>query len=255
MDGMPVMSRAHVLTACVLAASCLIASVARAHTQAATADPDEGTLSSVRPRIPEPMLFDLVRPLGAARGEFEVNSLFRLTPAVGGGVRWAPEVEYAFAPGYGVEFELPIDGRAVSSVKAALQGTLPGPRPRTFIHGWQGIWEGERHGGGRQIDLLYLAGSRWHRRWSAFTVTGVRQVAHGARSRALLGNASLFYHAGKETSFGIETNLASAGASRVTVMPQLLTRRSRYNVQGGAGLVRESGRTRLQVAWRLSREL
>ena len=65
-------------------------------------DPDEGGLSSVKPRIPEPMVFDLVRPLGAARGELEVNSLFRLPVAREGRLLWAPEVEYTFADGYGI---------------------------------------------------------------------------------------------------------------------------------------------------------
>ena len=49
-------------------------------------DPDEGTLSSIKPQIPEPVVFDLVRPLGAERGEFEVNSLFRV-PVEGAGTR------------------------------------------------------------------------------------------------------------------------------------------------------------------------
>ena len=47
------------------------------------------------PVIPEPMLFDLMRPLGAERGELEVNTLVR--PSVGRnatGVAWAPEVEW-----------------------------------------------------------------------------------------------------------------------------------------------------------------
>lgn len=54
-------------------------------------DPDEGTLSSVRPRIPEPMVYDLIRPLGAEKGEFEVNSLFRIKPAqYPATLQWAP---------------------------------------------------------------------------------------------------------------------------------------------------------------------
>lgn len=229
------------------------ARAASAHTDV---DPDEGTLSSVRPRIPEPMVFDLVRPLGARRGELEVNSLFRLSPGEQPRLlHWAPEVEYTFANGHGVELEVPIEGRRVASVKAALQGTLPGPRPRVFIHGWQGIWEGAR-GGGAQVDVLYLAGARWHPRWSTFTMTGVRRERHGPEKHVLLQNTTLFYHAGKETSLGLETNLAGDGAGRhrLMLMPQVHTRKSRYNVQGGAGVVHHAGRLRLQIAWRVSRE-
>lgn len=239
----------HLFLSCVL----LVPALAAAQ---APIDPDEGTLSSVRPRIPEPMVFDLVRPLGAHRGEFEVNSLFRTSP----GTRprhllWAPEVEYTFADGHGVEFELPMEDGRVDSLKLAVQGTLPGPKPRSFIHGWQGIWEGAVDGGA-DIDVLYLAGLRWSRQWSVFTMTGVRQSRHTGIAHTLLGNYSLFYHLGKETTLGLETNYSGGGVDRrrFLLMPQVHTRRSRYNLQGGIGLVRETGRNHLHLAWRLSRE-
>lgn len=227
-----------------------VASSGQIHT-----DPDEATLSSVRPRIPEPMVFDLVRPLGAQRGELEVNSLFRVSPgAPQGHLLWAPEVEYAFANGHGVEFELPMAGGRIESVKLALQGTLPGPSPHTFIHGWQGIWERARDGGA-QVDLLYLAGVRWHRRWSAFTMNGVRQERHGAVGPAYLANVTLFHHVGKETSFGLETNVTAGRVERrLLLMPQVHTRKSRYNLQGGLGIDYAAGRAHAQAAWRLSRE-
>lgn len=219
-------------------------------------DPDEGTLSSIKPRIPEPMVFDLVRPLGAHRGELEVNSLFRVSPgAHSRHVQWAPEVEYTFADGYGVEFELPMEGGRLDSLKVAVQGTLPGPKPRSFIQGWQGIWESAREGGA-QVDLMYLAGARWHRNWSVFTMTGVRQERYSGVGHLFLGNYSLFFHAGRETTFGLESNLSGGGhaPARMMLMPQIHTRRSRYNVQGGAGLVREAGQNHFQIAWRISRE-
>jgi hypothetical protein len=221
----------------------------------ASHDPDEGTLSSVHPRIPEPLVFDLVRPLGAKRGELEVNSLFRLSPRRDPRhLLWAPEVEYAFADGYGIELELPMEDTGLESVKMALQGTLPGPSPRTFIHGWQGIFERSRHDSS-QIDLLYLAGARWHPRWSGFTMTGLRLYRDEGTDRAFLGNYSLFYHAADEMSFGLESNLArGSGRHSFLLMPQLHVRRSRYNVQGGVGALREDGATHVQLAWRISRE-
>ncbi len=56
------------------------------------------------PRIPEPMVFDLVRGLGARRGELEFNVL-NLVPFRRGGpsYEWAPEVEYAVFDGFAVE--------------------------------------------------------------------------------------------------------------------------------------------------------
>lgn len=115
--------------------------------QQAPHDPDEGSLSSIRPRIPEPLVFDLIRPLGAEKGELEVNSLFRIAPSdQPRRLQWAPEVEYAFAEGYGIEFELPLENAGVASYKGAIQGTLPGPWKRRFIHGWQAIGETARKG-------------------------------------------------------------------------------------------------------------
>lgn len=219
-------------------------------------DPDEGTLSSVRPHIPEPMVFDLVRPLGAARGELEVNSLVRVAPSRSTDVEWAPEVEYTFANGHGIELELPFANGTLERIKVALQGTLPGPKPRSFIHGWQGIWEGARHGDGTQADLLYLTGARPHRRWSVFTMAGVRrEMEHGTTHR-MLANASLFLHARRDVSYGLESNFAGKGAAgrQFLLMPQVHLRRSRVNVQVGAGLARTGGSNTLQVAGRVSRE-
>lgn len=102
-------------------------------------DPNEGTLSSVKPRIPEPLVFDLIRPLGAERGELEVNTLVRYK--ANSAIQWVPEVGYAFAKGYGLEFELPLEDTSIDTHKAALQSTLPGPWKKKFIHGWQGIGE------------------------------------------------------------------------------------------------------------------
>lgn len=75
------------------------------------------------PRIPEPMVFDLVRPLGARRGEVEFNTLglvpltrktrkvddvtdllglVRRSPDTQG-VEWAPEAEFVLTDGIALE--------------------------------------------------------------------------------------------------------------------------------------------------------
>lgn len=55
------------------------------------ASPDAST---AYPHIPEPMVFDMMRPLGAKQGELEANVL-TTTPWSGkdGNTHWAPEVE------------------------------------------------------------------------------------------------------------------------------------------------------------------
>lgn len=220
-------------------------------------DPDEGTLSSVKPRIPEPMVFDLIRPLGAERGEVEVNSLFRFSP--GDRPRqllWAPEVEYAFLEGYGIEFELPMENARIDSWKGAIQGTLPGPWRKKFIQGWQALGELSREGDHSKINLLYLAGARWHRNWSAFSMTGIERERGGRVAYAFLGNYSLFFHQRDTFNYGLETNFKGRGVSGrgVLLMPQALFRRSRLNLQAGAGWRWHTGASGFVIGWRLSRE-
>ncbi len=220
-------------------------------------DPDEGTLSSIKPRIPEPMVVDLIRPLGAKRGEFEVNSLFRLNPTQRPRqLQWAPEVEYAFWDGYGVEFEVPSENARIANWKGALQGTLPGPHPTKFIHGWQAIGEVARGREVAQIDMLYLAGARWHRHWSAFSMTGLRRELHDTSGSAFLGNYSLFFHQRDSVTYGLESNFKSRGVSGPTrlFMPQVQLRGNRLNLQFGAGWLSTSRAHALQIGWRLSRE-
>src|SRR5688500_18024187 len=61
---------------------------------------------------PEPMVFDLVDPLGAPKGELEINTLMDFVPRTGK-LEWQPEIEYAFADGYAAEFELPLENSTV----------------------------------------------------------------------------------------------------------------------------------------------
>lgn len=237
---------------------CFVAPELRpARAQNRPVDPDEGTLSSIRPRIPEPMVFDLIRPLGAQRGEIEVNSLFRFKPGDKPlRVLWAPEIEYAFLEGYGIEFEVPMENGSVDSWKGAIQGTLPGPWKKTFIHGWQALGETGRDGGHYKIDLMYLAGVRWNRNWSTFSMTGVERESGPSVRHAFLGNYSLFFHLRDTISYGLESNIKGRGNSGrgLLLMPQAQFRTSRLNLQVGAGWRGHNGTNGLQLGWRFSRE-
>jgi hypothetical protein len=213
-------------------------------------DPDEASLSSAKPRIPEPMVFDLVRPLGAKRGELEVNSLFR-------GTRWAPEVEYTFANGWGLEFELPIDKIHIESTKTAIQGTLPGSIGHRSIHGVQFIWENLVREPGGQTDSLYLFGYRFNKRWSVFHMKGLRRQWSEADSKsAMLSNHTVFYQPNKKLVFGVEANYQgeTLDHGHVLVMPQVHFKLGRLNLQTGLGLNQSVERRRAQFALRLSRE-
>lgn len=159
-------------------------------------DPDEGGLSSIRLQIPEPLVFDLVRPLGARRGEIEVNTLF-VQPLTGRQrkLQWAPEVEIAFAEGHAIEFELPVEGVEVESYKLALQSKFPARRSPRFTHGWQGIVEKGRHDFAWDTSQLYVTGLRWHENWSMLSLHGPRYFRpRGATGQwSMLMNSTLFY--------------------------------------------------------------
>lgn len=224
-------------------------------------DPDEGSVGSIRLKIPEPMVFDLVRPLGAAKGELEVNSLFRqrLTGAHRS-LLWAPEIEVTFAEGHAIEFELPAEGSSLESYKLALQSKLPARKSRFFTHGWQGIVEKGRHGVAWETSQLYLTGVRWHPRWSSMSLHGPRYVRpRGARGEwQMLANNTLFYQAPRRPVVGFETNLRAARASGVAalLMPQVhFHLGQRVQLQVGLGAQREpADRLRPAAGWRLIRE-
>jgi hypothetical protein len=198
------------------------------------------------PDIAEPMIFDLVRPLGARRGELEVNALAQ--HSLSGrdrSVEWAPEIEYAVVDGFAVELELPFENRRVTDYKLGLQGTFGLLNQGRGIHGVQylGLWNRER----RRWDssLLYVIGNRFDRRTSTLTMIGVGEVGAGGReTRALLLNHTSFYDISDKTVAGVEVNIR-AGRDRATlVMPQVQQDiGQRFQVQAGFGAERHAGDT------------
>lgn len=219
-------------------------------------DPDEATFASSRLKIPEPMVFDLVRPLGAPKGELEINSLFRVSEFGGRPVlQWAPEIEYTFADGWGVEFELPVENSYVESYKVALQGKLARFGTRSTIQGWQTIYEWERGPRSPQIDLLHLFGWQINADWSFFSMNGTRRYSSPRKDYGYLGNHTVFRKFSNTFEVGFETNTQAAPAApiRFMAMPQILWRVGSYNIQAGAGTLTHEG-TRLKLAWRISKE-
>ncbi|MFN3988954.1 MAG: hypothetical protein ACK4IS_01710 [Erythrobacter sp.] len=195
------------------------------------------------PLIPEPMVFDMIRPLAAPRGELEANALalFPLN-ARGEDIDWAPEIEYAFANGWAAEFELPFDNERLTGYKFALQGTIGTFAQKRGVHGVQAIAVVDRETGRLDTSLLYIAGVRYSEKWSTLTMVGLNRPADppvpGARrDDALLINHSLFYDAGKHTVVGVETNLRSGRAStKWLMMPQVHQRLSeKVMIQAGLG--------------------
>ncbi len=225
-------------------------------------DMNTGIAGSTRPYVPEPMVFDLIRPLGARKGELEINTLSVL-PLRGKRSRlnWAPEIEYAFRDGYAIEFELPMENLAVESYKLALQGTVGTVLDNRLIHGWQVLGEYGRHDRSLRTDAMYIVGHRINDRWSLLSMSGLRHtdITGGGRFRGLLNN-SLFYAVSDKLTFGLETNLELArrtARNSYLIMPQIHLEIGRhYSLQLGGGFERYShGRLRPVLGMRLIREI
>ena len=218
------------------------------------------------PAIPEPMVFDMMRPLGAKKGEMEANVLaltqapFRPTRA-----EWAPEVEYAFADGKAVEFELPFDGARLAAFKLGLQTAFGVSADGKSAHGAQYLGIYDREAGRYTSSLLYMAGKRFSERFSIMNMIGLDDIVlkrrggggSGARGHnALLLNHASFYDLRIGTVLGAELNVAGGGRGHVRLTPQVHQRLAeRVNVQFGAGLEKaRRGAARPVAGVRLVRE-
>ncbi len=174
--------------------------------------------------MPEPMIFDLVRPLGAKRGELEVNTLFQQSTQSGAPLEWAPEIEWAFRDGLAIEGELPFVNGELKTYKAALQGTLTPSASGRFQHGWQVIGQRVRADQSWSADVLYLAGYRPWERITLFTMTGAtRSEFDGEAVVQAVQNTSVFYEASPSLILGVETNWVLGAADRRSrlIMPQV----------------------------------
>ncbi|MDO9022884.1 MAG: hypothetical protein Q7V43_38530 [Myxococcales bacterium] len=177
-------------------------------------------------QVPEPMIFDLARSLGARRGELEVNTLMVLERRDGqNAVRWAPEVEWAFARGHTIELELPFHGSHLEALKFALQGTIGTFGGNRFIHGWQSLNEVTLADSRIANTLLYLFGTRFTDRFSAFAMTGARAdwtPGQSDREFSFVANASAFADLSNRLVVGLEANTVySSERWRVAVVPQV----------------------------------
>jgi hypothetical protein len=232
------------------------------------------------PRIPEPMVFDLVRPLGAGRGEAEFNTLglvpltrktrrvddvtdplglVRRSPDTQG-VEWAPEVEFVLTDGLAFELELPLENGSVEAYKVAGQATFGTLWDHRFIHGAQVIAQYDRQPGTWTTTWLYLAGARLNNLWSLFGMVGPR-FEHGSpvggRHAEILGNVTLFADITDRWVGGVEMNVGQVldGSGSLLVMPQVHYEvDSHWMVQAGVGARVIDDAILAEIGFRLIRE-
>lgn len=174
-------------------------------------------------RIPEPMIFDLMRPLGARRGEMEVNALVDYD-ARAGGLSWAPELEYAFDDGFALEVELPFENADLSKYKFGLQKTMETDLARGMINGWQSILYKDYGSKYISADVTYIHALRWNERWSSVSLLGLRMHHLNGHTRTdpLLNN-SVLYDVSTRLTLGLEFNheMQSGNRWRYRVTPQM----------------------------------
>ena len=176
--------------------------------------------------VPEPMVFDLVRGLGASKGELEVNALAILPLSNGdpAAPEIAPEIEYAFQDGLALELELPFEDDGLYSIKAAGQWTIGDVPEKGFIHGTQVIVERLIEEDVWDLSLLYLPAFRFDEKWSTQMMFGVRGLVGSDVSDDIgaLANATLFRDLNPKWTLGLEIDsvlMADTGSS-VLIMPQ-----------------------------------
>ncbi|MET4896516.1 hypothetical protein RN629_04985 [Sphingomonadaceae bacterium jetA1] len=210
------------------------------------------------PHIPEPMIFDMIRPLTAGRGEVEVNTLVQHDlSGPRGEVEWAPEIEMAVADGVAVELELPLIDRRVVQYKMGLQGRLGHLRGGRGIHGVQYLGLYDRADGRWHSTLLWLLGNRFGERWSMMTMVGIGDVTlREGNETGLVVNHSTFYDLNRDTVLGLEVNRQNGDGAYWLMMPQVHRGFGKLGVQGGVGAERARGeRFRPRLGLRVIRAL
>jgi len=210
------------------------------------------------PDIPEPMVFDMIRPLTAKAGEIEVNALAqRDLTGPRHELEWAPEVELAVADGLAVELELPLIDNRVVQYKMGLQKRLGTFRGGRSVHGVQYLGLHDREDGGWTSTLLWLLGNRFGERWSTMTMVGIGDVTlREGNETGFIVNHSTFYDLTPDTVLGLELNRQNGDGAYWLLMPQVHRAFGKLGVQGGLGAERARGeRFRPRLGLRVIREL
>jgi len=232
------------------------------------------------PNVPEPMVFDLIRPLGVRRGELEVNVLgfvpFRRTRARNpqfsfitgadqsvqrrAAFEWAPEIEYGLFDNFALEFELPMAEGRVEAYKGAAQYTLGTAFNEQFIHGFQGILFVDRTNGAVTPTILYLAALRLDPIYSLQAMIGFSHEFGGENLSSpslVLLNLALFAEVSEKWTLGVEANYISEleGAAELLLMPQAHWNfTDKWSIQFGVGTRAEEGNFSAEAVFRLIRE-
>lgn len=226
------------------------------------------------PGIPEPLYFDLIRPLDVRKGEGEFNLVGAVPFRRERGnprVEWVPELEYAVADGLALEFTTPFSDGTLKAYSIGGQYTIGTAFEDRFIHGVQGNVLYDRERRGTMLSLLYIWGIRFSETTSMMVMLGARteyvnntiarKVGYlvdpvdlipeastigsqgGNRTETLL-NLTLFEEITDQVTLGFETNYARGleGESTLLLLPQVQWAfRPNWLFVGGVGTQSVSG--------------
>ncbi len=218
----------------VLGSSLLLATIPLTHateisTASAFVEPDAAQSSRLL-NIPEPMVYDLVRPLGVRQGEMEINALGDYNP-YNGDLSWAPELEYGLADDWAIEVELPFENASHERYKVAIQHTLGIDDAQGAAYGWQAFVDVNKHTRAVSADATAIHAQQWADQWSSLSMLGVRvhNMNRSAQVDYLLNN-TVFYDVSSRLTLGLELNqeISRGGTWRYRLTPQLHYDASQY---------------------------
>lgn len=241
----------------VLASACLLFAPATQANEEPVFRETDAAHSDRLLRIPEPMVYDLVRPLGVKKGDMEVNALVDIN-AQTHDASWAPEVEYGLADDLAVELELPFENASHERYKVAIQKTLGIDHDSGMANGWQAFIDLNKHTRTLSGDATYIHAMKWADRWSTLSMVGLRvnDINRSADIEYLLNN-TVFYDVSPRLTLGLELNqeVSHGGTWRYRLTPQLhYDINQQYTVQAGAAhSTLNAGKTEKLWSFRLIR--
>lgn len=196
--------------------------------------------------IPEPLIFDLVRPLGSKKGQWEVNALLNQEHYSDmADSHISPEVEYVFFDDIAGELEFPAIGGDVAALKGVIQWTIGHMGAhQQMVHGLQLIYQHSLETNPyEETTPLYIFGHRLSRNTSYLLMLGDQyRQEHDDIAHRLVFNATIFevYSHLREIEFGLEQNILGFGRNfeywRIT--PQMdVVLSDHLKIQAGFGAI------------------
>lgn len=208
--------------------------------------------------FPEPMVFDMVRGLGAEQGEVEVNTLV-LVPTSPAEAVWAPEIEAAVIDNLALELEAGFANADFELVKFALQGTVGMNEDRGLGHGIQGLFEYSPDAKLFLATALYILGARLGAPVSLVSLIGPAVETHvdgSGTEGGVFVNFTFFWAPHPRVVLGSEQNFEwFPSAYLIRVMPQVHWQiHARFQWQAGFGYRNLDGKSSAEASTRLIAE-